>query len=69
MMVSLPASLYTSLPAAAFGYALHHAGSDIQDGCKTSCGQKTHPYRDINIITSAVRATMPLCLAANETYN
>jgi len=33
------------------------------------CGQKTHPYYDISILTSIVRVTMPLCLALNEAYN
>ena len=32
----------------------------------TPCSQKTHPYRDINILPSIVRVTTPLCFASNE---
>ena len=30
------------------------------------CGQKTHPYRDINILSSIVCITMPLKLPSDE---
>ena len=33
------------------------------------CSQKTHPWLDINILTSIVRVTILLCLASMETYN
>ena len=32
----------------------------------TSSGQKTHPYCDINILTSIVCVTMPLYFSSNE---
>jgi hypothetical protein len=31
-----------------------------------ACSQKTHPYRDINILASIVRVTTPLYFASNE---
>ncbi len=36
---------------------------------RIACGQKTHLYCDINILTFIVRVTMPLYLASKETYN
>jgi len=37
-----------------------------QQQMETSCGQKTHPYRDINILSSIVCVTMFLKFASDE---